>query len=214
MIASAKLQPLSSGSAGFLRSAGFLCLTAGIVGAAAGVFLVFVPEAVTTNRYSYPLDAGAFIAIQAFFAIHHVGLLAGQAALWPAGALGRSRVAWWGHLVGLAGIGLLIATEVLAIGAADFDYDGSYTTVLDGLYGVAATGAGGGLVVAGVMGLRTGAWSGWRRWLPFLTGAYVFLPMTPAISIGHDPARFAIAGWMLLYALIGLALLRTSTEAR
>ena len=34
------------------------------------------------------------------------------------------------------------------------------------------------------------------------------VPMTPAIAAGFLPARLSITGWMLLFAVLGLAIVR------
>ena len=38
-------------------------------------------------------------------------------------------------------------------------------------------------------------------------GAWVFFPMIPALAMMTDGARLAIAGWMLLFAALGAALM-------
>lgn len=187
---------------------GWLSLAAGLSGVAFGVLLLFVPKEVTDDRYSYPLEAAPFIAIQVWFGIHHLGLLAGQHGLWTSGALGHGRAARLGHVLAMGGMLLLIATEFLATSAAESPYPSTRTDVLDGLYGLATTAVGIGYVVAGVSAVRTGAFEDWRRWLPLALGVYVFVPMFPAMMSGFIGARLAIMGWMLLYALVGVALLR------
>lgn len=44
-----------------------------------------------------------------------------------------------------------------------------------------------------------------------MLGVWVFVPMTPAIALSFLGARLAISGWMLLFAVLGLALV---AEAR
>lgn len=191
-----------------VRRAGLICLAAGLLGAASGLFLIVVDPSVPDSRFSYPLTAGAFVAIQLWFAVQHLGLLAGQRALWMSGALGASRSARVGHLIALAGMALLTTTEVLATTAASSPYPSGRTDVLDVLYGVASLAIGGGLVMAGVAALRARARDGLLRWLPLAIGAWVFVPMTPMMLVGFVPARLAITGWMLLYTALGWALAR------
>lgn len=188
------------------------CLVAGIVGAACGIAMVAWPTDVPDDRYSYPLSAGGFIALQIFFGVHHLGLLAGQLELRRAGVAGDGRAARIGHLTGIAGMVLLIVTEFLATAAADSTYPGKYTGRLDVLYGISTLAVGGGLIAVGIATLRAGAWQSWRKWVPLAIGIYVFVPMTPAIALGYIGARLSISGWMLMYALLGLALLRTETD--
>lgn len=180
-----------------------LCLWAGLLGAASGVFLATVSPAVADDRYSYPLSALGFVLIQCWFVVQHGGLLAGLVALERSGATGGPRLGLRAAAVGMV---LLTLTEVLAIAAARSNYSGLLTGVLDALYGVSTLVIGMGLVGAGVAVLRARVWIGWRRWVPLLTGAYVFVPMMPLMFAGFLGARLAITGWMLLFALLGWVL--------
>lgn len=192
------------------RTAGVVCLVAGLLGAASGIWLSLVDAEVGDDRYSYPLAAGAFITVQIWFAVQHLGLLAGQWALRASGVAGPGRAAGWGHIVGLAGMALLTVTEVLAAGAADDPYPSSFTQVLDGLYGISCTAIGVGLTIVGLAVRQTRAWTGWHAWVPLAIGVWVFIPMMPAIMVGYLPARLSITAWMLLYAALGWALVVTS----
>ena len=64
-----------------MRVPGRLCLWAGALGVASGVFLAVVPPAVVEDRYSYPLTAVGFVLIQCWFVVQHLGLLAGIVGL-------------------------------------------------------------------------------------------------------------------------------------
>lgn len=191
------------GHASSIGLLGRLCLWAGLLGAASGVLLVAVPPAVDDDRYSYPLTATAFVVVQLWFAVQHLGLLAGIAGLGRTGAAGGHR---WGLRVAAGGMALLAVTELAAIAAAGSTYPGPGTDVLDALYGVSSIMIGVGLLAAGRAVLRARVWSGRSRWLPLATGAYVFVPMFPAMFGGFLGARLAITGWMLLFALLGWVL--------
>lgn len=182
------------------RRAGRLCLWAGLLGAASGLFLAVVPPAVESDRYSYPLTATGFVAIQVWFAAQHLGLLAGIVALGRCGATGTRSV---GVRTAAAGMGLLTLTEIAAIAAAGSSYPGPGTGVLDVLYGVSVVAVGAGLVAAGTAVMRARVWEGARRWLPLVTGVYAFVPMMPLMVSGYLGARLAITGWMLLFAALG-----------
>lgn len=189
-----------------IRRAGTICLWSGLLGAASGVYLSVVEPAVPDDRFSYPLAAGPFVAIQLWFAVQHLGLALGQEGLRWAEVFGDRRPARWGHVVGVAGMLLLAATEVVAVIAADAPLKGSRADLLNVLYGVSTFACGVGLVAVGIATVRQNVLTGWARWMPLALGAWVFVPMTPAIASGYLAARLSITGWMLLYAALGWAL--------
>lgn len=195
-----------------IRAAGMLCFWAGVLGASSGLLLAFVQPAVPENQWSYPLDVTAFTAIQVWFALQHVGLLIGLLALGWTGALGRSTLGRVGHLVAVASMAGFAVTEIAAIAAAHDTKDSPLVGLLGAAYGVFSIALGAALVVEGIAVLRAKVWQGWRRWIPLALGVWVFVPMLPALALSFTGARFAIAGWMLLFAALGWALLRDVKE--
>lgn len=191
---------------GSTRTAGLVCMFAGILGAASGVFLALVPPAVERGRYSYPLDATGHALIQAWFVVQHVGLVVGLVALWRSGAVGDGRVGRVGYLGALWGMVLLTVTEAVAIGAASMTAPTPLTGALAAGYGISTTLTGVGLVLAGIAVVRSGRWHGPLRWLPLAMGIWVFVPMFPALAISFVAARYAISAWMLMFAVLGWAL--------
>ncbi len=187
---------------------GRVCLWAGVLGAASGVVLAAAPAAVGDDRYSYPMTATAFVAAQCWFAVQHLGLWAGIVGL------GRSRAQPPRAAVRLAAAGMLLlaATELAAIGAATSATSGAGPDALGALYGVSTITVGVGLTWAGAAVARHRTWTGPRRWLPLVLGAWVFIPMLPALFGGFLAARLAIIGWMLLFALLGWALDREAAS--
>lgn len=195
-----------------LRGAAAACLVAAILGALAGIFLAAVPAQVSENRWSYPLDSGAYSAIQVFFALQHLGLLAGLVALAPAGAVPATRTASGGWVTALVGMVLLTLTEAWGASAGDAPAVGAVANRLGAAYGVATLVLGIGLMVVGIASYRAHCWPGWRRYLPLALGVWVFLPMLPALFGPNAAARLAITGWMLLFAALGWALLRAPSS--
>lgn len=195
------------------HTAGMVCLIAGLLGAASGAFLSVVEPQVPESRYSYPLAASGFIAIQVWFALQHLGLLAGQVGLKRSGLAGLGRSALWGHLLGIIGMTALTVMELLAITASDDPYPSDTTTLLDAAYGFATVAIGVGLVMVGISVRRARLVSGWTSWVPLAIGIWVFFPMTPAIAMGFLPARLAITAWMLLYAALGWLLIRSTRQS-
>ncbi len=202
-----------SSSANVLTNSGWVCVATGVVGAAAAVFLVLVDPVVSEGRYSYPLSPSGFTAIQVFFFVHHLGLLVGLYGLRRSGAAGTSRLGRWGTAGSMAGMALLTVTELAAISAANSAYPSPRTDILDGLYGTSSMLIGAALIITGLSVIRTGLWSDWRRNVPLMLGVYVFVPMTPAIFGSFVLARLAIGGWMLGFALLGWAVVKTGHEA-
>lgn len=196
-----------------LQLSGMLCLVAGVLGAASGLVMVAVAPAVPEGRYSYPFESGVFIAIQTWFFVQHLGLLAGQWGLRVGGAAGTGRLVRWAHWVGLAGMALLSVTELLAISAAWDPYPSARTNILDAFYGISVIGIGVGMTAVGVGVIRQRRWLSWHRSVPVAIGIWAFIPMTPAIAAGYLPARLSITGWMMLYASLGWVLLSTPRMA-
>lgn len=193
-----------------IRIAGLLCFWAAVLGAASGVCLAFVEPAVAESQWSYPMNVAAFTAMQVWFALQHVGLLFGLLALYWTGAAGRSTPGRVGHFIAAASMLGFAATELAAISAANDTTDSARVGVLGAAYGVFSILLGAALVVEGIAVVRAGAWHGWRRWIPLALGVWVFVPMLPALALSFTGARFAIAGWMLLFAALGWALVKHS----
>jgi hypothetical protein len=191
---------------------GWLGLVAGLLGLVSAIFLMAVEPSVGRDRFSYPFASGAFAAIQVWFSIQHIGLLAGLYGLWRSGAVGTSRLGQWGALGAIVGMGLLTVTELVAISGSDSFRPSARTDFIDSLYGIASFLLGGTLIVAGIAVIRTRQWQGWRRVLPLILGLYVFVPLTPALFATYVLARLAIGGWMLGFAFLGWALLTTARE--
>lgn len=192
---------------------GWLGVVAGVLGVASAFFLMTVEPAVARDRFSYPFTPGGFAVVQGWFFVQHLGLLAGLYGLWRSGSVGTSwpgRLGCWGAM---AGMGMLAATELVAITAATSAYPSAQTGTLDILYGVSSTLIGASLILAGIAVIRAGRWHGWRRVLPLLLGLYVFVPLTPALFASWTLARLAIAGWMLGFAFLGWVLVETGARA-
>lgn len=190
------------------RVAGWLCLVAGVLGVASGVYLAIMEPAVSDGQWSYPQSVGEFTGTQVWFAIQHLGLLAGILALGRSGAAGAGRAARVATLVAVLGMAALALTELVAILPAEEPVDAALPVALGAVYGLVTTVLGVSLTVLGVQVARAGVWTGWRRWVPLALGVWVFVPMFPAMAMSFLGARLSISGWMALFALLGLALLR------
>jgi hypothetical protein len=132
----------------------------------------------------------------------HLGELATLVALALSGAAGTGLLGRLGICVGVLGALLFAVAEVITLSAP-----GTSET----LFAIAPLLAGLGLVLAGIAVLRTGLWTGWRRWVTLALGVYVFAVLIPlVIATGGPPAYAAIAGllvWQVLWVLIAVAVL-------
>jgi hypothetical protein len=132
----------------------------------------------------------------------HLGELAAVVALALSGAVGTGLLGRLG--VGLAGLGalMLAAAEVITLSAPGTS---------DTLFAIAPNLVGLGLILTGIAVIRTGSWTGWRRYVTLALGVYVFAVLTPVIiAAGGPPAVPAVAGllvWQVLWVLIAVAVL-------
>jgi hypothetical protein len=199
-----------------LRWWGTTAAVAGLLGAASSVAVIAWPAQVADNHYSYPFDAGGYTAAQIWFAVQHLGLLAGLYGLAVLARPRIGRVTRAGLVVAMAGIVVLSACEIFAITAADDLVGSAAGDAVDNVYGVPMILIGIAMVVAGVGLARRRVLPGWRRWIPAAIGGYVFVPLFPAVFGPLVLGRMAIGVWMLLYAALGVALIRagqTDSEA-
>lgn len=166
------------------------------------------PRETIPEVYTYPLGDASHVAFQSFFAVHHLGLVAGIAALGVA-ARDTGRVVRGGTVTALPGLVLLTAMEaVVAWAGLGIATDSDRAGTLGAGYGVASLLTGVGLVVAGIGLARRPVLPGSGRWLPLAIGVWVFVPMMPALFAPMVWGRLPIIGWMLLFAWLGLHLRR------
>lgn len=182
------------------RTAGRILFWGGVVGAVQAVVLLLAPAVVAPDRYSYPFTPTGWAVAQATFAVQHVALVVGVAALV---GLATGRAARWALLVAVAGLVLLTATELFAITAAGASATDPQAELVNSLYGVPTVLTGLGLLVGG-FGLARGP----LRWLTVGLGAFVFVVLLPAIFAPYVAGRLAIGAWMLLFAALGAVLAR------
>lgn len=195
-------------SAGTIRRDGAVCLVAGLAGAASGIYLAVMDPDVSTDRFSYPQGADEFFTIQVFFVVQHLGLLLGLLALARTSAVPHNRLGFIGTYGAAVGMIALALMEAVAITARDVAMDSTTASAVGAGYGVVSFALGVTLVAAGIAIARARVWQGWRRWVVLALGVWVFFPMFPALATMTDGARIAIAGWMLLFAALGAALMR------
>jgi hypothetical protein len=199
------LQSTSTRPVRALGCVGALGAGAGLLGAVHAVLLAAYPPAVAEASYSFPFPPAGFAASQAVLAARDLALTVLIAALlWtPCGRGWTARVGLVGSAVSML---TLAALEIISVAVGDSVDVGAW-------YGLASFGVGLGLTLAGVSAARTPMRSPWLRFLPLTIGLYVFVVLTPGILAGFTPGQLVIGGWMLLFALLGKALLTTPLGA-
>jgi hypothetical protein len=132
----------------------------------------------------------------------HLGELAILVALGLSGATGTGLLGKVGLGVGVLGSLLLAVAEVITLSAP---------ATSETLFAIAPNLVGIGLILAGIAVVRTGRWTGWRRWVTLALGVYVFAGLIPVVvATGGPPAYAAIAAllvWQVLWVLIAVAVL-------
>lgn len=68
------------------------------------------------------------------------------------------------------------------------------------------------LLAVGSEFARGGAWPDARRWLLSVLGLWLIVPGLPAQVLGHEAAGWPRAAWLVLFALLGLALVRVDPD--
>lgn len=194
-----------------LHALGITTVVAGILGAASAIVIIAWPDQVSDQHYSYPFDATSYAAAQLWFAVQHVGLLAG---LYGLARLAWSRSSWLtrtGLALTLVGMLGLTVCELFAISAAHALVDTSRANAVDNSYGVPMVVIGLGMVIAGLGLARQPVLAGAGRWLPLTMGGYVFVVMFPAVFGPLVAGRIAIGVWMLMFAALGASLVRADS---
>jgi len=137
----------------------------------------------------------------------HLGELAVLVALAMSGAAGTGVVGRLGLGLGCLGELMLAVAEVITASAPG---------VSDTLFAIAPNLVGLGLILTGIAVIRTGRWTGWRRWVTLVLGIYVFAVMTPVIIVvGGPPAVPALGAllvWEVLWVLIAVAALTETAQ--
>lgn len=189
----------------FFTRAGLIGLATGLLGALSALVLLVWPPQVGEHLVSYPFTTNGFYAVQAWFFVHHFGLLLVLVALAGSGAVGAGRLGRTSAWAAVVGMVALTFAELLAMRYATWDNDTANAGLMGTAYGVSVTVIGLGLLIAGVGVLRAGAWSGGQRWAPLAIGLAAFAVVTPGMFGGFVIARLAIGFWMLLFGALGWA---------
>jgi hypothetical protein len=186
--------------------AGAVCLVAGLVGAVATIYLAVISP-VGAGNFTFPHGAPEFTGLQMVIAFLRVGLIFGLLGLWWSGAVPMTRSARFGRYSALVMMAVLTATEGLAVSVPRGPLDGT-PPAYGVIYGAYTILLGVALLAEGLGVARVGARQGWMRWLPLSIGVWLLVVVLPALALSFDAARWAMSAWLLLFAVLGLALTR------
>jgi hypothetical protein len=187
----------------FLSRAGLIGLVTGLLGAMSAVVMLLWPPQVAEDLVSYPFTTVGFYIAQAWFFIHHFGLVLVLVAVALSGAVGNGRLGRGGAWTAAIGMVALTLCELIAMRYADWPTDLANPGLMGTSYGISVTVIGLGMLAAGFGVLRAGVWHGWRRWTPLAVGIATFAVVTPGMFGGFVIARLAIGSWLVLLAALG-----------
>ena len=207
--------PTTSSIRPWVHTAGAWCLAAALVGVAQAALVLVWPKQVSVDRFSYPFTSAGFVVAQATFALQHVPLAIGVAALGGLPAVRASRTARIGVIGAVVGLALLALLEVIAMSAYGVAEHSSRGNLIENAYALPVLLVGFSLTLAGSpccaeAGLPGRAWG--DAVLVLALGVYVFFPLSPAISGSFTAGRLGIGGWMLLYTALGYGLMRVRDD--
>ncbi len=172
----------------FSRAAGVWLIVGTLIGVGIGVKEAFLPT---------PFGTTENMVMQLIVLVANALLLVGVLGLARSGAAGQSLLAKVGLGIAVLASGLFLPLELLVI--VNLELGGM-------LLGLCALLQGLGMLLVGIAVLRAGLWHGWRRFIPLLCGLYTFVVLIPALVVNDGYSAWALAGWQVVYLLLGLAL--------
>lgn len=193
----------------FVSTAGLLCLVGAIIGAAGGLAMILVSPSVAPERFSYPFDDVGHVVVESVFLLNHGLLLVGLLGVTRSGATGDGRLGRAGIGVAATGMVLLSVCEVMAMVLVDAMAADTAVGWLGAAYGLATVTIGVGLVMAGIAVARARVWRGWARFVVLTGGVAVFVVVLPGVAGPMVIGRLVLIAWMLVFAALGFALLRS-----
>ena len=173
---------------GFLRSTGAWLIVGSLIGMGVGIKEGIAPALFGTTEN---------IVMQGIVIVANALVLVGVIGLARSGAAGDGWLARVGLVIALVASVLFLPFEVLV--AINLELGGM-------LLGLSALAQGLGLLLVGIAVLRTGRWGSWHRFTPLLCGLYTFLVLIPALALSDGYNAWALAGWQIPFALLGVAL--------
>ncbi|HUS29010.1 MAG TPA: hypothetical protein VMZ53_10875 [Kofleriaceae bacterium] len=162
----------------------------------------------------YPFSPAEFQAVQTWFFVHHLAMVAVMLGFARSGAMGTGRIMRGAAWVAAIGVALLAVNELNAIRYAEWTLHTANAGALGAGYGISTNLVGLGTLVAGIGVLRAKRWTGWHRWVPLAIALVHFVGVTPALfSESFVGARIAIVTWVALFGALGAALISETRRA-
>jgi hypothetical protein len=190
-----------------VRLAAWALIVAGLVGVVVYLVEAFAPPSASVAHYNYPVGAEVYVAAQLFFGVQHLALAFGVLGLMWSGAVPPSSLGTPSAYAASGAVALLGVVQFVAIAAAGETRDEFFVDMLDESFGFISAAVALTLVLTGIAVAYAGRWRGPWRFLPLLLGVYVFFPLIPALTAPMGAARIVLAGWMILFTLLGVGLL-------
>jgi hypothetical protein len=189
-------------------AAGLWCIAGAAIATVGATATAAIHSSVPPADLSYPYTPTAFRLTEVLWTITHVLMFIGTVGLTRSGLLGTSRLGRVGKWIAVAGMALIVPSELGFAFFATAADDSTPSAVLGTAIGLSVVIAGLGFVLSGIAALRADHWSGWGRYTPLLCGLFIFVVLLPAQIIRPSAYLWPVAGWSACFLLLGLALYR------
>lgn len=163
---------------------------------------------ISDEQLSYPWEGATAITTSLIWGITQVLIVVGLMAFARSGAASTTAGRVGGRLA-VAGALLYVMAHALSLVAYDAPLDDPLSVAVLSCFGVGTLLTAVGLIIAGMATLRSGAWSGWRRYAPLVLGAWMVammpLQFTPALPLAVGIYALAVMGLGVALIVEGLA---------
>jgi len=202
-----------------MSAAGLWCIAGASILMVGAIATAAIHSSVPAADLSYPYTPAVFRLTEVLWTFAHALMFIGAVGLTRSGLLGTARLGRIAGWIVLAGLALIVPSELGFAFFATAADESTPSAVLGSAIGLSVVTAGLGFVLAGIASLRAGQWRGWGRYTPLLCGLFIFVVLLPAQIIRPSAYLWPVAGWSACFILLGLALYRqrpargTATQA-
>ena len=163
---------------------------------------------ISDDQLSFPWAGATAITTSLIWGITQVLFVVGLLAFARSGAA-PSKAGHVGGRLAVAGAMLYVVAHALSLVAYDAALDDPIAVAVLSCFGVGTLLSAVGLIMAGITTLRSGVWSGWRRYTPLALGIWMVammpLQFTPALPV-------AVGIYAVATMALGLAMIREGLE--